>query len=253
MLDLSVDLHLHTVLSPCAEIEMIPPLIVQRALDLGLDLIAVTDHNSADNVQAVMEAAEHAATRGSALTVLPGMEVTTREEAHMLCLFDALEQALQFQTVVHAALPDLGNKADLFGAQFVVDDTGRHIRTEERLLATASSLSVEQVVSYANSLGGICLPAHIDRPRFSILASLGFVPPELDIAGVEISRLTTTQKLVQLSAVFARWGTIMDSDAHRLSEMAVRARIRIAEPSVAEIRMALSGRQGRKVELLDLA
>jgi PHP family Zn ribbon phosphoesterase len=253
MLDLALDLHLHTVLSPCAEVEMIPPLIVQRALDLGLDLIAITDHNSVDNVQAVMEAASTAAVSGPALTVLPGMEVTTREEAHLLCLFDSLEQARQCQATVHAALPGLENNADLFGAQFVVDATGKHLRTEKRLLATATALSVEQVVSHVNSLDGICLPAHIDRPRFSIIASLGFVPPELDIAGVEISRLTTPQKLVQLFPVFKRWGSIVNSDAHRLSEMAVRARVRVSEASVAEIRLALAGKQGRKVKLLDLA
>ena len=83
------DLHVHTVLSPCAEIEMIPPLIVHRALQAGLALIAVTDHNSAENVAAVIEAAE-----GTGLTVLPGMEVQTREEVHLTCLFDSLEQVM---------------------------------------------------------------------------------------------------------------------------------------------------------------
>ncbi|MBN1934335.1 MAG: PHP domain-containing protein, partial [Anaerolineae bacterium] len=90
MRQLSVDLHVHTVLSPCAEVEMIPPLIVQQALEMGLDAIAITDHNCAANVSAVIEAA-----RDSGLIVLPGMEVQSREEVHLLCLFDALSQVQQ--------------------------------------------------------------------------------------------------------------------------------------------------------------
>lgn len=248
MRGLLVDLHLHTVLSACAEIEMIPPLIVQRALALHLDVIAVTDHNSADNAGAVIEAAQ--TITGPALIVLPGMEVTTREEAHMLCLFDTVTQVGEWQEIVHAALPQRKNNAELFGDQYVVDATGQYIRTEERLLSTATALSVEQVITRVNALGGICLPAHIDRPSYSIIASLGFVPPQLDIAGVELSRLTTPEKHVQFSAVFARWGCIVNSDAHRLSEMAARSRVHVMGPTVSEIRLALEGRQGRKVEIL---
>jgi PHP family Zn ribbon phosphoesterase len=251
MRSLLVDLHLHTVLSACAEIEMIPPLIVQQARALHLNVIAVSDHNSAENAGAVVEAA--GAIPGPALTVLPGIEVTTREEAHMLCLFDTLDQVYRWQEIVYAALPDKVNNPEFFGAQYVVDATGKYIRTEERLLSTATALSVEQVVDQVNALQGICLPAHIDRPTFSIIASLGFIPPQLDIAGVEISRLTTPQKHVQLSPVFAQWGAMANSDAHRLNEMAALSRVHVAEPTVSEIRLALEGRQGRKVEILALA
>lgn len=253
MHSLLVDLHIHTVLSACAEIEMIPPLIVQRARALHLDVIAITDHNSADNVQAVQQAAEQSDPTGAPLTVLPGIEVTTREEVHMLTLFDTLDQVREWQEIVYAALPDRKNNAEHFGAQYVVDATGKYVRTEERLLATATSLSVEAVVDHANALGGICLPAHIDRPSYSMIASLGFIPPGLDIAGVEISRLTTSQKSVQLTPVFDRWGKIANSDAHRLNEMAALSRVQIAEPTVSEIRLALEGRGGRKVEILALA
>ena len=251
MRDLLVDLHLHSVLSACAEIEMIPPLIVQRAMALHLDVIAITDHNSADNVGAVLEAAQ--AIAGPALTVLPGMEVTTREEVHMLCLFDAKDQVAAWQEIVHAALPPLKNDAELFGDQYVVDATGKYIRTEERLLATATSLSVEQVVTQINALGGICLPAHIDRPSYSIIASLGFIPPQLDIAGIEMSSLTTLKKTVQCSPVWGHWGQMINSDAHRLNDMGARTRMRVVEPTVAEIRLALEGKQGRETELFAFA
>src|SRR5512139_2660318 len=101
------DLHVHTVLSPCAEVEMIPPLIVRQAIQLGLEIIAITDHNSAGNAAAVIEAAA-----GSGLTVLPGMEVQSREEVHLICLFDRVEQALGWQEQVLSALPDLENDED---------------------------------------------------------------------------------------------------------------------------------------------
>jgi predicted metal-dependent phosphoesterase TrpH len=134
---LRADLHVHTVLSPCAEVEMIPPLITRQALQLGLGIIGVTDHNSAENVAAVMEAAE-----GTGLVVLPGMEVQTQEEVHLLCLFDTLEQVLTMQGRVYNHLPDLKNNAEVFGAQFVVDSDGEFIRYNERQLLTTTSLSV---------------------------------------------------------------------------------------------------------------
>jgi hypothetical protein len=181
------------VLSACAEIEMIPPLIVRRALELGLSVIAITDHNCAANVAATIEAAAH-----TGLTVLPGMEVQTREEVHMLCLFDTLEQVNTWDQTVAESLPDEKNNEPFFGAQYVVDASGAHRCTEERLLATSTSLTVEQVVAGVNALRGICLPAHVDRPSFSILSNLGFVPPGLPIAGIEISaRLFDRTKFAQ--------------------------------------------------------
>lgn len=182
MLDLLVDLHIHTVLSACAEVEMIPPLIVRRAQELGLNVIAITDHNCSANVTATVEAAAH-----TGITVLPGMEVQTREEVHMLCLFDTVEQVEAWDQVIRAELPDVKNNEDFFGPQYVVDATGEYRYTEERLLSTSTALSVEQVVDGVNALQGVCLPAHVDRPSFSILSNLGFIPPDLAIAGIEVS------------------------------------------------------------------
>jgi PHP family Zn ribbon phosphoesterase len=242
---LRVDLHLHTVLSPCAEIEMIPPLIVQRALELGLGVIAVTDHHCAANVRAVIDAACH-----TDLAVLSGMEVQTREEVHMLCLFDTPEQADQWQDVVWAALPSIPNNAAFFGEQYVVDGTGEYLYTEDRMLATSTSLSVEQVVAAVNALGGICLPAHIDRPSYSLLSNLGFVPPGLPIAGVELSNLTTPQKTVQLFPQLAEYGMVMDGDAHRLAEMIAVTQVQIDAATVSELKLALAVQGGRSCEIL---
>jgi hypothetical protein len=178
----AADLHIHTVLSACAEAEMLPDLIVARAQEEGLDLIAVTDHNSAENAAAVIRAGQ-----GTGIVVWPGMEVQSREEVHLLCLFDTLEQALRWQETVYASLPPLKNRPEIFGEQVVLAADGEPIGYNERLLATSTSLSVEEVVRGVRALGGLCVPAHVDRPMYSIIANLGFIPADLDIPGVEIS------------------------------------------------------------------
>ena len=288
-----IDLHIHTVLSACAEAEMIPPLIVRRALELGLGMIGIADHNCAANAGAVIEAAQ-----GTGLTVLPGMEVQTREEVHMLCVFDTLGQVEAWQRTIDAALPGLPNRESFFGAQYVVDATGAHRYTERRLLATSTSLSVEQVVAGVDALAGLCVPAHIDRPSFSILSNLGFIPQGLPISGVELTpraiglakfgtngsfltekrtehtekgwlspipkgperaseaerpaeaRLTSAWKSVEYQTGSARYGVLVDGDAHRLAEIGAYTRLRIGAHTVAELRLALSGQQGRQTWLL---
>jgi PHP family Zn ribbon phosphoesterase len=239
---LFVDLHLHTVCSACAEVEMIPPLIVRQAQKLGLNAIAVTDHNCAANVQAVIEAA-----RNTGLVVLPGMEVQSREEVHLLCLFDTLEQVNTWQEIVLAALPKLENREEVFGAQYVVDACGEHLYTEDRLLATSTRLSVEEIVAGVNHLDGICLAAHVDRPSYSILANLGFIPPQLPIAGVEISPHTTRQAAIERFPELAQFGIVVNGDAHRLQEMVARTQVYVKTPTIQELRLALSGQGGRFV------
>jgi len=105
------DLHIHTVLSGCAEVEMIPPLVLKQAKRLGLSLIAVTDHNACHNVEAMIQAAQ-----GTGIHVLPGMELQSREEVHILCLFDTVPQCQQWQETVFTKLPSVSNKEDIFGA-----------------------------------------------------------------------------------------------------------------------------------------
>ena len=239
------DLHLHTVLSPCAEVEMIPPLIVRQALALGLRLIAITDHNAAANCAAVMRAAQ-----STGLAVLPGMEVQTSEEIHVLCLFDTLEQVLTWQGTVFDHLPDRPNPEDMLGAQYVVDAEGEYLRTETRLLLTSSDLSLDEVVQRVRALGGLPIPAHIDRPSFSLLANLGFVPPALDVPALELFRLTDPAAAIARRPELARWPLIRDSDAHQLSDMAARLQFTLAAPTVAELALALAGQDGRAFALV---
>lgn len=239
-----IDLHIHTALSPCADGEMTPPKIVHAARAKGLAMIAVTDHNSAANVTAVAEAAAD-----SGIVVVPGMEVQTREEVHLICLFETTAQAVAAQDFIQQNMPPLKNNAKVFGSQPVLDSKGRPVREEERLLLTSADLSVEDVVSEVTRLGGICIPAHVDRPSYSLLAGLGFIPPELDVAAVEISRHTNAEEARFLFPVLKNLTVIGSSDAHMLPDIGIQHTYINIEgpPSFGELKLALENRSGRKV------
>lgn len=225
---------------------MIPPLIVKRALELALGIIAITDHNSAENVAAVIKAAE-----GLDLTVLPGMEVQTREEVHLLCLFDSVQQALEWQEFVYAHLPPLKNNESLFGPQFVVDASGAFLRYNERFLLTSTSLSVEQVACEMKQRGALCIPAHVDRSSFSLLANLGFVPESVPFSAMEITRHTPWDTLRQRHPSLSGYSFIRSGDAHRLNEMSDSTIFSLHEPTLAEISMALRRQNGRRVKVVN--
>ena len=238
----TADLHVHTVLSACAETEMLPELILARAQELGLSLIAVTDHNSAENVTAMLKAAE-----GTGVAVLPGMEVQTREEVHLLCLFDTLEQAKYWQEIVYAHLPRLKNKESVFGTQVVLNADGEPSGTNDRLLATSTFLSVEEVVQRVHGVNGLCIPAHVDRPAYSIIANLGFIPHDLRVRGVEISHLVGPNEACTRFQQLKHYSLVTGGDAHRLKEMTRRTTLKMAEPTVAELALALAGEGDRGV------
>jgi len=219
---------------------MIPPLIVRAARDKGLDLIAITDHNASANVAAVQQAA-----RGSGLTVLPGMEVQTREEVHMLCVFDTLEQIAAWQQIVDAQLPALDNDIEHFGEQFVVDADGDFIRRETRLLIVSTSLSLEETVGHVNMIGGLAIPAHVDRKAFGLIENLGFVPPDLPIAAIEVSRHLPPADAVQKFPQLKGYPLVQGGDAHRLDELLGANVFELAAPTVAELKMALARTLGR--------
>jgi hypothetical protein len=223
---------------------MIPPFIVSRACELGLGLIAITDHNASDNAAAVMAAAE-----GTGVQVLPGMELQTREEVHLLCLFDNLNACGQWHSLVKGKLPPLNNREEFFGPQFVVDSAGDLLRTEERLLATAADIGLEEAIVSIHGLGGLAIPAHVDRPSFSLLANLGFIPAGFEADGLEVSRQFKPPdgggKWPQLRV----WPLVMDGDAHRLQDMQKCTRFCVAAPVIAELAMALKGREGRQMRV----
>ena len=220
---------------------MLPPLIVERALALGLGLVAVTDHNTACNAGAVWRAAQ-----GTGLAVWPGLEVQTREEVHLLCLFEAWEVALDWQARVYAALPPRANRPEVFGAQWAVDHRGDYVRTIDRLLATSTALGVEEVVEGVGALGGLVIAAHVDRPSYSLLGSLGFVPEGLALAALEV----TARGVGKPPPGTEGWPLVSSSDAHCLAEMRVGMFLEVAAPTLAEFRRALAGHAGRRLDLV---
>ncbi|MEW6651156.1 MAG: PHP domain-containing protein [Chloroflexota bacterium] len=239
------ELHLHTVLSPCAEIEMLPPLIVMEALEKGINLIAVTDHNATANVQAVQIAAE-----GSGLTVLPGMEVQTREEVHSLCLFDSLEQTYAWQAIVNAYLPDMPNHPDYFGDQLIVDSNGDFVEREERLLLNSVEMSLEQAWQAVTDLGGLFIPAHVNRKVNGLLPILGLPPADIPLEALEISHHLKPAEAVKMYPCLVNYPLIQSGDAHRLEEIIAVNQFTLESPTIQEIRLSLRGEQGRSHRIL---
>ncbi len=238
------ELHVHTVLSPCAEVEMIPPLIVREALDRDISMIAITDHNSSGNVAAVQSAAA-----SSGLAVLPGMEVQTREEVHVLCLFDTLDQLAQWQDIVDGLLPDLANNPDYFGEQFIVDETGEFVGRESRLLLSSVDLSFEQVIQQVQGIGGLAIPAHVDRTAFGLFANLGMIPADVSVEALEVSRFLPLDQAVRRFPALEGYPLLIGGDVHRLEEYLGANEFTLTAPTVAEIRLALSGLEGRSLAL----
>ncbi|MEJ5224292.1 MAG: PHP domain-containing protein [Anaerolineales bacterium] len=226
------DLHVHTVLSPCAGVEMIPPVIVAAALKEGISLIAITDHNSAANAGAVMQAA-----RGSGLTVLPGMELQTREEVHLLCLFDTLDQALAWQAQTDIHLPNLVNDPERIGEQFIVDETGDFLRREERMLITSVGLTLEQAVQGVNALGGWCIPAHVDRRAYGLIPVLGLVPPLFDV--LELSPHTSPAEARQRFPQIRTMPLIQNGDVHYPDGFCGATVFEVETPTIASLRQAV--------------
>jgi hypothetical protein len=247
MRDYRADLHIHTLLSACAEVEMIPPLIVEEALHKGLDVIAITDHNTTGNAAAVMEAAS-----GTGLRVLPGMELQTREEVDLLCIFDSLDACAAWQRRVDAWIPPLENDAEHFGPQFIVDAAGDFVAEETRLLQAPAEVQLEEAARQARALGGLVIPAHIDRPSNGLMAMLGLWPPELEADAAEVSyTMRPSQARKQFRFLPPEVTLISSSDAHWLDWMGkVMTIFTLAEPpSVPELRRALQGADRRQVHV----
>lgn len=239
-----VDLHVHTVLSPCADDLMLPRGIVAAALRRELSLLGITDHNSAENVAAVMAAA-----RGTELRVLPGMEVTTREEVHVLTLFADVAAALRWQEIVYRHLPRLPNNERAFGIQLVVDEADEIVRVNERLLLTAVDLDLSWVVAEATRLGGLAIPAHVDRPAFGLIRQLGFVPPDLDVPALEVSGRANPERPAAIHPSLVGRRLVQSSDAHYLGQIGTaRTMLWLEEATFAELRLACLGVRGRRIE-----
>ena len=214
MLSLSYDLHIHSCLSPCGDDDMTPANIAGMASIIGLDVIAVTDHNSCKNCPAVMEAAQ---TYG--ITVIPGMELTTAEEVHVVCLFESLHNAMAFDAYVYEHLLPFPNNEKIFGKQQICNAQDEITGNVEYLLINATDISFDQVFDLTASYGGIMIPAHIDKDTTSLLSNLGFIPPDSQFTCAEVRHMERLDELRQKYPYLNRCRIITNSDAHYLEHM----------------------------------
>ncbi|MGI6192977.1 MAG: hypothetical protein ACOYI3_05395 [Christensenellales bacterium] len=205
---LAADLHMHSCLSPCGSEDMTPNNIVNMSLLKGLDVIAVSDHNSAKNLPAVAAVAQRAG-----ILFLPAVEVQTKEEVHILAYLPAVEAALELGEVIRNKLLPIPNREDLFGPQIVMNEKDEEIEREERLLLQSADMSINELVAIVKSLGGAAVPAHINRKSYSIVNALGFVPD-----GV-FTTLEVSTNAPAIRANTTRYHMMFNSDAHDLREI----------------------------------
>lgn len=203
------DLHIHSCLSPCGDALMTPNNIVGMAFIKQLDVIAVCDHNSAENLPAIKEAADL-----MNVLLLPGMELTTREEAHMLCYFRDVKTCLDFSREIRGHLPPIPNIERFFGRQQIMNAQDEETGVEERLLISALDLSFEQCERMIHEAGGLCVPAHINRGSSGVLGALGFLPPDVRYDALEISKAAPWPQMDT-----AGYRILHSSDAHYLENI----------------------------------
>ena len=210
------DLHIHSCLSPCGDEDMTPGNIVGMALLNGLNIVALTDHNSTKNCPAFFKIA-----KDNGIIPVAGMELTTSEDVHAVCLFRDLESAMDFGAYVDAHRFKIKNEADIFGRQLIVDEDDEVCGEEEYLLINASYLSLEDAYREVTSRGGVCYPAHIDRSSSGIISMLGDFPPEPHFTAFELNDITSLSDCLGKHPILTDRSLIhvASSDAHYLTDI----------------------------------
>lgn len=229
------DLHIHTVLSPCGDLEMSPGNILRAARERGLDLIGITDHNSTRQAGVIEEWG-----REMGVAVLTGAEVTTAEEAHCLAFLPTRERLEEFQGFLDAHLPRVANDPERFGYQVAVNREEEIVHEEPWLLLSALTVDINTVERVTHEMGGIFIPAHVDRPVFSVLSQLGFVPPDLRCDALEVSRHSSAERVVAEHPYLAGYAFTRASDAHYVEDIGrVWTELRLEDFSFEAVREAI--------------
>ena len=236
-------MHIHSVLSPCADLDMSPRHIIEKAVERQIDILGITDHNSTRHGPLMRRLGKE-----NGIMVLTGAEVTSREEVHCLTFFENDEQLSVFQEYLDSNIIPFPNDPDRFGHQVVVDENDMIIDEVENLLISSIDKDIEQIEKFVHHLEGIFIPAHINRQRNSIISQLGFVPSGLAADALEISRHTGKEEFLEKNSGLSEYTFIQSSDAHFPDDVGkICSVFRLKEPAFGEIKMALSKKKGREV------
>lgn len=239
------DLHIHTLLSPCADLEMTPRNIVAKARESGLDIIGITDHNSTRNALLVKKLAQRAG-----IFTLTGAEVTTREEVHCLVFFEFPEQLEKFQEYIDKNIPDIPFSPDEFGYQPVIDEEENIVELVPYYLPAALKTGINQIQKQVSEMNGLFIPAHVDRPANGIFSQLGFIPPGLICDALGISGSVSQKHVVKQYVLPDKISLIRNSDAHFLKQIGeIYTNFIMSEISFSEIKKALNQQDQRYCEL----
>jgi PHP family Zn ribbon phosphoesterase len=221
---------------------MHPKALVERALAAKLNVIAICDHNSSENVPYVIRAAQ-----GKNLKIFPGMEITTSEEVHLLAIFDSLPDLAGLQKVVYQHLAGK-NDEERFGVQAIVNENGEVEGINDKLLIGATDIPLNDLLKYLHALNGLAIAAHIDRESFSVLSQLGFIDESIDFDALEVTPLTGLKQARVKYRELSNYSFIMSSDAHYLKDIGTAmTKIMLEEPTFSELKMAFARQNGRHV------
>ncbi|MGM0444790.1 MAG: PHP domain-containing protein [Bacillota bacterium] len=208
-----LDLHIHSVLSPCADITMTPGNIIETAAKKGINIISITDHNSAKNIASALEIAKE-----KNIYLIPGIEVQSKEEIHLLSYFASLNDLNSYSKIIYNNLPDIKNDEEKFGYQIVVDKNDTFIEKEEKLLLNSTDLSINRLVDLTHKNNGICVPSHIDR-SFGLIKNLGFIPDDLEISFIEMSFNKSIAYYYKTFPYLKKFIFLKNSDSHYLNQI----------------------------------
>lgn len=237
------DLHIHTVLSPCGDIYMSPSAIIEQAKKLHLDIIAITDHNSTRQVKVTQELGKE-----NGILVIGGVEITTQEEAHALAYFETEEQLNTFQEYLDQHLPKIPNDEERFGYQLIVDRDEDIIGEEEYLLLSAIDADLDTLYNKVHEIGGLFVPAHVNKPASSLMSQLGFIPPDIKADALEISKHVKKEDFLKKFAYLKKFMFTKSSDAHYLHIIGeVHCILNMYDLTFDEFRRTLHGDEGRYI------
>jgi 3',5'-nucleoside bisphosphate phosphatase len=245
MRTVKADLHIHTVLSPCGDLEMSPRTIVAKAIAQNLEIIGITDYNTTRQIPVIADLAQK-----KGIFVLRGVEITTKEEIHCLAFFPDEDACIHFQQYLDDNLPFIDNREGAFGYQVLVDVDEKILEMEHKLLVTALTKGIDDIERTVHGLGGIFIPAHIDKKVNSILSQLGFIPPGLHFEALEITCFTTANESRRKFKINENVCMIQNSDAHFPDDIGKGFSLFVLEAlTFEEVRLAMLKKDGRGVIL----